>query len=156
MKSLKARVEAEFEAIDRILADLPAIPLSAVLSPLERAGVAALLHSFYNGLENILKQVVQGRGLALPEGESWHRDLVNLAVSEQLVREETAQELRSYLAFRHFFVHAYAFDLQLERLVPLVQNARQVYAWLRQDMASHLSPAQEAENPSGSATPESS
>ena len=101
---------------------------------LELAGVAALLHNFYNGIENVLKCVVQDLALDLPEGESWHRDLVNLAASEGLIAESTTEELRQYLAFRHFFVHAYALDLLPERLEPLSNRASLVFKTFRRDI----------------------
>lgn len=115
MRLLRKRVEAEFEQIERALTEFPQNRLSTDLSTLELAGVSTLLHNFYNGIENILKHVVQDRGLTVPDGPSWHRDLVNLAVSAGLIASSTADALKPYLAFRHFFVHAYAMDLQAER-----------------------------------------
>ena len=134
MTSLRERVEAEFENIERVLAEFPEDRSYAELSMLELAGVAALLHNFYNGIENILKYVVHNLSINLPEGDSWHRDLVNLATSEKLIRESTATDLRPYLAFRHFFVHAYAFDLQPERLEPLSNKARETFSSFRKDI----------------------
>jgi uncharacterized protein YutE (UPF0331/DUF86 family) len=111
MAKVRERVEAELENIERVVAELPADDALPNLSSLELAGVAALVQNLYNGIENILKQLVIARGEKLPDGSSWHRDLLNIATSKDIISESTAKELIRYLAFRHFFSHGYTFDL---------------------------------------------
>ncbi|MFC1526451.1 hypothetical protein ACFL6X_06550 [Candidatus Latescibacterota bacterium] len=123
MGTLRDRVEAELENIERALGELPTDRDCSALSALELAGVAALLHNFYSGIENILKQVVAAEGVDLPSGDSWHRELVDVALRRGLLQRSTAEALRPYLAFRHFFVHAYAVDLRPERVQPLVDGS---------------------------------
>lgn len=134
MADLKERLEAEFENIQKVLSRLPESSLLPNLSDLELAGVAALIHSFYNGVENILKQAVRAKGKDVPQGQTWHRDLVELAVNQGIISDKTSKAIAQYLAFRHFFSHAYAFDLHPERIVPLVKGAKDVFENLRLDV----------------------
>ena len=127
MVDLCEHVEAEMENICGVLKELPEVSRMSGLSTLELAGVAALLSSFYNGIENVVKQVLVARGQSLPDGASWHRDLLARAVECGILSSDAQQSVAPYLAFRHFFTHAYAFDVHGHRLEPLVQNARTVF-----------------------------
>ena len=135
MADLAEKIAAELENIDRVLARMPAADLLPDLSELELAGAAALLHSFYNGVENIVKQILRSRGIALPTGDSWHKELLETAHRAGVLSSETSLAVREYLAFRHFFAHAYAFDLDSERLTPLVANLNDVDTAFRRDLA---------------------
>ena len=63
MAEVHERLQAELENIEQVLKELPGNDLLPNLSSLELAGVAALIHNFYNGLENILKQIFISRGI---------------------------------------------------------------------------------------------
>lgn len=85
MANLREKIDAEVENIERVLAELPAAGACGTLSLLELAGVGTLLQNFYNGIENILKQCMTSLSVKLPRGETWHRDLIDLAASRGLV-----------------------------------------------------------------------
>jgi hypothetical protein len=127
MADYKAYVDAEYEAIEKVLSSLPAKPLHK-LSKLELAGIGALLHNFYNGIENIFKQVFRVKGIEdVLQGESWHRDMLRKAAEEDILSKQLADELKQYLAFRHFFSHGYAIDLSPDRMDPLVSAVQDVF-----------------------------
>jgi len=126
MASLREKVEAELEQMDQALRELPGARRLSQLSVLELGGTASLLSSLYHGVENILKQGLLASEVALPSGAAWHRDLLQLACERGLVSTDLRDRLVPYMAFRHFFTHAYGFDLDPQRVAPLVRNIRSV------------------------------
>jgi uncharacterized protein YutE (UPF0331/DUF86 family) len=66
--------------------------------------------------------------------------LVELAAESEVISGETSHSIREYLAFRHFFTHAYAFDLDPQRLEPLVANLAGVSGAFRRDLAKVVEP----------------
>jgi len=134
MAKVHEQVEAEFENIERTLAEVPHSESLSNLSNLELAGLAALIHNFYNGLENILKQLVTAAGKNLPDGSAWHRDLINTAMSSDIISESTAKKLRQYLAFRHFFSHGYSFELDPKRMSNLVKDIRAIFGCFKDEI----------------------
>jgi hypothetical protein len=127
MVNLRDKVEAELENIDLLINELPPHDQLPRLSILELAGVSTLIHNFYNGIENVLKQILKDRNISLPAGASWHKDLLNISVEKQIVSPSTRNVLGEYLAFRHFFIHAYALDLYPDKMEPLVEQCKNVY-----------------------------
>ena len=88
--------------------------------------VALNLHSFYSGLERIFELIARQIDQKVPEGQSWHRDLL-LAMSCEVgeirpavIRVEHAETLDEFRRFRHLVRNLYTTNLQPEKMVNLV------------------------------------
>lgn len=138
MDKLSQMISAELENIDELSKEMPLYSGLPDLSTLELAGVAALLHNFYNSIENILKQIFVSQTLLIPEGKSCHKELLEKAVSENIISEQCKDQLGQYLAFRHFFSHAYALDLYSEKMEPLVKSLNEVYSLFRKEIGKFI------------------
>lgn len=92
---------------------------------IELSALAAMLHSFYTGVENVFKRVsIEIDNQAL-RGEAWHRDLLRqMSIvgtnRPPLLSTELHDRLLEYLRFRHVFRNAYSFDLDWQKMSHLV------------------------------------
>lgn len=95
---------------------------------IELSAIATFLHNIYNGIESILKQVLKEKGIKISKSETWHKDLLNISVSNKIISKRLSDKLYEYLTFRHFFIHAYGFELKEPQLKDLANNIPK--AWL--------------------------
>jgi len=92
---------------------------------IEIAALAGLLHSFYNGVENILKRIAVHSGAIPPSSTSWHSELLESMAAPgsgrlAVINRDLLERLRSYLGFRHVYRHSYTFQLRWSKMQPLV------------------------------------
>ena len=132
-EKVSSQVSFEIEQIDHLLEAYAGLFEQARKDTpglVEVTALASVLHSFYNGLENIFLSIAKGIDQHVPSGAQWHRDLLNQmteATSRRgaVLTVDTGRRLASYLGFRHFYRHSYSFFLdwdEVERLViPLIE-----------------------------------
>lgn len=100
---------------------------------------AALLETFYTGVEKALRRVALPLG-GLPEGSDWHRELLRRAaldipgVRPPVLGEAQVAALEPYLAFRHRFRNLYLFDLDPRLVLPLLTGARDAWSAARSEL----------------------
>jgi len=148
---LGEQIQLEREELGRLVDRYrPLLGISAerVLDEYETAAVGAMLHSFYNGVENILRRVAIEIDGGLPQGEAWHKQLLESMTKPRagrpaVISEELCERLKPYLHFRHFFRSAYVLTLRWEKIAPLAAGVEDVLAALDRELAlflGHLPP----------------
>jgi hypothetical protein len=138
----KLKIQFEVEQIDRLIdtySDLLEKCRQKIPDKVEIAALGSVLHSFYNGLENIFSVIAKEVDTTLPQGFSWHKDLLiqisNKATSRNAVISEASKEkLVNYLGFRHFYRHSYSFFLDWNELKPLIVNLNSVWIEIRESL----------------------
>ena len=123
-EQLKKYCEAEFENIDAVVSEVFSVvqPNKLEYSTAELAAIAAFIHNFYNGIENILKKVLTFKHIEIKETSTWHKELLKSSFTTGIITSGLYDTLSNYLSFRHFFVHSYSFVLRWEELKPLVDS----------------------------------
>ena len=128
MVDLTKKIAAEKQNVEQALDNLKEALSRKEKSIVELAAIATFLHNIYNGIENILKQVLKTKGTVLTRLETSHKDLLELSLSAGIISEQLYDKLYEYLTFRHFFVHAYGFMLEEAHLENLANDIPGIWA----------------------------
>lgn len=145
-EKIVAQIEFELEQLDQLLEsyqELLAKAAEAEPDLVERTALASVLHSFYNGLENIFLRIAKGLGGEVPEGDQWHRDLLVAMAAptdarHAVLKPELTQRLAEYLSFRHFYRHSYSFFLDWDEMEKLVIPLAQVWEETKRQLADFV------------------
>jgi len=105
----------------------------------ELTALASVLHSFYNGIENIFSLIAKGIDNNNPSGSKWHKELlIQMAESndrrDAVILETLKEEIKSYLGFRHFYRHAYSFYLDWGEMKELVNSLFSVWKQIKREL----------------------
>jgi len=146
IKNVISQVQFEIGQIDQLFdsyADLLERQGKNDPDLVEITAIAAVLHSFYNGLENIFLSIAKGLDANVPSTAQWHRDLLNqmtnsTATRNPLLTIETSGRLSDYLGFRHFFRHSYSFFMEWEELEKLVTPLHEVWGQAKEEIEKFL------------------
>jgi hypothetical protein len=130
-----AQITFEIGQIDKLLASYSELlDRSQTSKPglVEVTAIASVLHSFYNGLENIFLVVAKRIDQQVPDTEQWHRQLLAYMAQttpnrNQVLSTDLANRLTDYLGFRHFYRHSYSFFLEWAELEKLVVPLEDVW-----------------------------
>lgn len=105
----------------------------------EMSALAAMLHSFYTGIENIFKRIAEEIDDSLPSGLSSHAALLGQMAQPTdlrppVISDDLRLRLRYYLDFRHMFRHAYTHDLKWRKMSDLVLHCEETLDRLQTDL----------------------
>ncbi len=146
-KRVISQIEFEIDQLEQLLeayADLLARAKESKPGLIEVTAQASVLHSFYNGLENIFLSIAKGIEASVPTGSQWHRDLLTqmaepMPPRDPILTPETVGLLAGYLGFRHFYRHSYSFFLDWDEMEKLVLPLSEVWARVKAELQLFLS-----------------
>jgi hypothetical protein len=143
LERLRAEIRSDRGAVSRWLDELATLDLDADTRQNSLAQAAWSLHHAYSGIEAILERTMRTLEGSLPEGPDSHKAILEAAglriegVREPLLSKETVAALHDLRGFRHFVRHAYAVELDAERLADLQRRSAALRPDLEEDL-DHL------------------
>lgn len=139
---LKEQIIVEEQQLEQLLEfnkPLLAASRTRELTGIELQSAAAFLHSLYSGIENVFRRISIELDATPPSGEAWHKRLLrSMAFATEtrprVISEDLLLHLMEYLHFRHLFRNLYLFNLDWERMSPLVLGSEQLIADVRAEI----------------------
>lgn len=143
---LAERIRGEIADLDRSVARASTAWERGKMVPADQDyyldAVALNLHSFYSGVERLFELTARYIDRAVPNGESWHRELVLRMAHEMadarpaVISRDTAEDLDEYRRFRHLVRNIYATNLVPGKLQGLVDRLPGLWSRLRAELAA--------------------
>jgi hypothetical protein len=127
LRRLAAELRAELANIDRTVHEIGGLPGDIVSARVTLYAAAALLDTFYSGVERAFRRIAGEFG-GVPAGSGWHRALLDDMALEipklrpAVLNGDTSRALARFLAFRHRFRNLYLFDLEPAPLAALMTD----------------------------------
>ena len=102
--------------------------------------VALNLHSFYSGLEKLFEIIARHIDHSIPEGETWHRNLLNQMACEvddirpAVISQNNAESLDEFRRFRHLVRNIYTTNLVPSRIEKLMSRLSELWDSLSDEL----------------------
>lgn len=146
LEALKQEIQIELRQVRRVVDSIEGFlrQLSGVPDEYQILSIGGLLHNFYSGVERIFKRIAARLDGDVPEGSSWHTDLLRRmehpwgTARPAVIDHALATRLMDYLRFRHLFRHSYGFEPEWERCKGLAEGIGQTMAHLQEQLEAFL------------------
>ena len=102
--------------------------------------VALNLHSFYSGIEKIFKLIAKEVDENLPDGPNWHEELLaqmSLDITNirpPVISNKLKNNLQDYRSFRHLIRNIYTYNINPEKIKPLIEILPSLLKDLEKDL----------------------
>ncbi|MBQ8678228.1 MAG: hypothetical protein IJ530_00525 [Treponema sp.] len=115
----KTKINYEISQIDELI-DKSQVLLSLVKNKepdfVEITAIGGILHSFYNGIENIFVLIGKTLDFDFKSSPQWHRNLIDCMFEQpDFLPSDLRLLLTEYMGFRHFYRHTYGYTIKWEK-----------------------------------------
>jgi len=131
--AVKLKIAFEISQIDELIEKSSVLLQKCILQEpdfIELNAAGAILHSYYNGLENIFLLIRKNIDKTVLSSERWHSELLKSMFAatkarRPLFEKKLYDQLVDYMGFRHFFRHTYGYHLRWDLIKPLLMNIKE-------------------------------
>lgn len=137
LRLLQADLESQAAEIERSYAKVHLRTRGYETSEERRESLGFQLHNLYCALEDLFQMIAEAFENQIGDGGGWHVELLARmrreipGVRPRVVTDEDYDALKELRGFRHVFRHAYAVDLNPEKLRIVLDQALKMEARVR-------------------------
>jgi len=97
-------------------------------------------HGFYSGIERLFELIARHVDRGLPNGETWHRDLLQqmthdlAGVRPAVISQDNALALDEFRRFRHLVRNVYTMNLTPDKMIGLISVLPDLWVNLRAEL----------------------
>ena len=141
-EKIKEKIEYEILRINKLFdSGKPLLDLCKIKIPdfVEASAAGSFLQSFYNGIESIILLIFKSVKENIPNDLQWHKKLFEQAFETNekrtfIFENESKEQFAEYLSFRHYFRHSYGYEINWDRLKPLINDVEELWEILEEDI----------------------
>ena len=151
---LKAEIDAQIKEIEKIYYEIEDRQKGAKRNKAKLESLGYKMHNLYCAFEDLFLIVARYFENQIKDFNQYHKELlrrISLSVEgvrPRLISEEAYQELDELRAFRHFFRHAYSYELRYEKIKISLNSARRLKDLYQKDIAQFLETVEKEIDPS--------
>ncbi|MFH1563320.1 MAG: hypothetical protein ABIF11_07905 [Nitrospirota bacterium] len=141
---LKAELEAQLKEIDKIYEEIKDRKKGAKRNKAKLESLGYKLHNLYCAFEDLFKIVARCFENNIMDISKYHKEMLKKmslsidGVRPALISDQSYRELDELRAFRHFFRHAYSYELKYEKIIIPISCAYRLKEIYRQDICRFL------------------
>lgn len=131
------KMEATLIRIHRGLESIKVLPYQA--REFIENTIATDLADIYNGFERIFERIAQEVDEHLPQGDRWHKNLLNQMVNRRterppVISDESFEKLSHLLNFRHKVNNIYRTELKYDNTLEHAETINELFATVSQEL----------------------
>ena len=141
-EAIKSKIIYEISQIDELI-DKSQVLLSLCKTKepdfIEITAIGGILHSFYNGIENIFVLIGKQLNFDFKTSPQWHRNLVDCMFSQpDFLPSDLRLLLTEYMGFRHFYRHTYGYTIKWEKCSHLFLGLNNFWQTVKSAVSSYI------------------
>lgn len=141
---LKAEIEAQLKEIDNIYGEIKDREKGAKKSKVMLESLGYKLHNLYCAFEDLFKIVTRYFENQIMDISKYHKEILHKmslsidGLRPPLISYKSYSQLDELRAFRHFFRHAYSYELSYEKIIIPLSSANKLKEIYEEDIYRFL------------------